>query len=269
MSVAEIGIIGGSGFYKLLGGERELTVQTPYGPASDVITVGEIAGRQCAFLARHGRRHHLPPHKIPYRANIFALKELGVSQIIGTNAVGALDPQYKVGDFVFADQLVDFTMGTREDTFYDGPITTHISFAEPYCPAMRKAAIKVAADNEHPCHGEGTIVVVNGPRFPTAAESAFFKAQGWQLENMTQYPEAALARELTLSYMNLSLVTNSHAPAGEETAAKPTNASDVIEVLKERIDELHELVSLIVGALPDWENRPDFIREALNMGRWV
>ena len=204
MSVAEIGIIGGSAFYSLLDGARELTVQTPYGPASDALSVGELGGRRCVFLPRHGRRHHLPPHVVPYRANVYALKELGVTQVIGCCAVGALTAGYEVGEFAFADQVVDFTHG-RASTFYDGPITTHVGFTEPYCPLMREAAREAATRLKLAHHTAGTVVVINGPRFSSSAESEFFAAQGWHLENMTQMPEAALARELTLSYLNVSL----------------------------------------------------------------
>jgi 5'-methylthioadenosine phosphorylase len=276
MSVAEIGIIGGSGVYRLLDSERELTVQTPYGPASDVISLGQLGGRQCAFIPRHGRRHSLPPHMIPFHANIFALKELGVTQIIGLSAVGALSDKHAVGSFACADQLVNLTSG-RVDTFYDGPITTHIGFAEPYCPQMREAALKAAHELKLPCAAQATIVVVGGPRFSTRAESRFFAAQGWELENMTQYPEAALARELTLSYLNISLVTNRietepplKAAAGSVQALDDgAEAHGVLKVIRERLDDLKRLVSATVERLPAGEQRPAFIREALKRGRWI
>jgi 5'-methylthioadenosine phosphorylase len=269
MSVAEIGVIGGSGFYRLFSSGRELTVQTPYGPTSDVITIGELADRACAFLPRHGQRHYLPSHKIPYRANCYAFKELGVTQIIGCCAAGALTEQHAVGDFVFADQLVDFTHGQREDTFFEGPIATHIGFTEPYCPAMRSAAAAAADQLKLHYHGTATVVVTNGPRFSTRAESEFFAAQGWHLENMTQYPEAVLARELTLSYLNVSLVTNSHVLARESHEGEMASAPDVIEVLGQHVDKLRQLVTQIAGSLPPADQRPDFIRNALRTARWV
>jgi len=269
MNVAEIGIIGGSGFYRMFKGGRELTVQTPYGPTSEVVTVGELSGRQCAFLPRHGVRHHLPSHKVPYRANCYALKELGVAQIIGCCAVGALTKQHDVGDFVFADQLVDFTRGGREDTFYNGPIATHIGFTEPYCPAMRKAAVGAAKKIGLNAGDRATVVVTNGPRFSTRAESEFFAAQGWHLENMTQYPEAVLARELSLSYMNVSLVTNSHVQARESREGEMATAPDVIEALGEHIEDLRRLVAAIVEMLPPGDERPAFIRDALRSARWI
>jgi len=269
MSVAEIGVIGGSGFYHLLDGGRELTVQTPYGATSDVISVGEIAGRRCAFLPRHGRRHSLPPHRVPNRANIYALKELGVTQIIATAAVGALTGRHSIGQFVFADQLVDFTRGQREDTFYDGPITTHIGFSHPYCPQMRAAAARAAEQLGLPFSSEATLVVTGGPRFSTKAESDFFAAQNWHLENMTQYPEAALARELTLSYLNLSLVTNSHVEAENAHETELVEAPSVMQVLRDKLDDLKRLVAGVIELLPPGEQRPQFIRDALKNGRWV
>ncbi len=267
MSVAEIGIIGGSGFYSLMSKARELTVQTPYGPTSDVLSVGEIGGRKCVFLPRHGRRHTLPPHVIPYRANIYALKELGVTQVIACNAVGALTPEHSVGQFVFADQVVDLTHG-RAGTFYDGPITTHIGFTEPYCPGMRQVAHEAALRLKLAHATSGTIAVINGPRFSTAAESRFLAAQGWHLENMTQMPECALAREMTLSYLNISLVANSHVTA-LESSAELAEAPAVIDVLREHLPALQRLVETIAELLPPGEERPQFIRDALKQGRWV
>lgn len=269
MSAAEIGIIGGSGFYHLLSGGSELTVQTPYGATSDVITVGELAGRRCAFLPRHGRRHHLPPHMIPYRANMFAFKELGIKQVIGVTAAGALSSHYDIGDFVCADQLVDFTHGRRADTYYDGPITTHIGFGQPYCPSMRDAAIGAASELGLGCHVSATVVVTNGPRFSTYAESRYFADQGWDLENMTQYPEVALARELGLSYLNISLVTNSHVKAREQGAGEMASAMEVISVLRDRLEDLFSLLAATVAGLPPGEERPLFIREALKNARWI
>jgi len=269
MSKADIGIIGGSGFYNLLPGGAELTVQTPYGATSDLITIGELGGRRCAFLPRHGRRHQLPAHVVPYRANVFAFKELGVTQVIGVTAVGALNRHFDVGDFVCADQLVDFTHGRREDTYYNGPIATHVGFGQPYCPQMRDTAIATASKLGLGCHVAATIVVTHGPRFSTYAESRFFAAQGWDLENMTQYPEAVLARELGLSYLNLSLVTNSHVRAREEGAGELASAMDVMAVLHDRLEDLLRLIAETVSKLPSGHERPGFIRDALKNARWI
>lgn len=269
MSVAEIGIIGGSGLYQLLSSGRELTVQTPYGATSDVISVGQLGGREVAFVPRHGRRHHLPPHMIPYRANVFALKELGVLQLIGVTAVGALTEAHGIGEFALGDQLVDFTHGTRADTYYDGPITTHVGFGEPYCRQMREVALAAAQEQGLDCHETATIVVTNGPRFSTRAESAFFAAQGWHLENMTQHPEAVLARELALSYLNISLVTNSHVRARDSGEGELASPENVVEVLHQRHEDLLGLLERIAGMLPPGQERPRFIRDALKNARWI
>jgi 5'-methylthioadenosine phosphorylase len=268
MTLAEIGIIGGSGFYHLpLEDERRLTLQTPYGAASDSVSLGTLGGRRVAFLPRHGREHQHPPHKVPYRANLYGLKELGVSQVIGCAAVGALSSEYPVGSFALADQLVDWTHGTRVDTYYDGPLTTHIDVSEPYCPAMRAAAVKAAAAGGLRLNPAATLVCTAGPRFCTRAESQFFARQGWHLENMTQYPEAVLARELNLSYLNVSLVTNAH--DGAPAAAEQGIAATVIGALEQLLPPLRELLAAIVPELPADEDRPVFIRQALQRGRWV
>ncbi len=138
---AEIGVFGGSGFYSLMDSFEEIKVETPYGAPSDMVTIGAIGGRKVAFLPRHGKHHQLPPHMIPYRANIAAMKQLGVTRIIGPNCVGSLQAEIKPGDFVVCDQFIDRTTG-RKDTFYDGPVATHVSSAEPYCPTLRKLAVQ-------------------------------------------------------------------------------------------------------------------------------
>jgi 5'-methylthioadenosine phosphorylase len=270
MGLADIAVIGGSGFYRLpLEGERRLTLQTPYGPMSDSVTLGRLGGRNVAFLPRHGREHQLPPHRIPYRANLYSLKELGVTQIVGCCAVGALTAAHEVGSFASAQQLVDWTHGTRADTFYDGPLTTHVDFSEPYCPAMREALQRAAAQIDLPLAAEATLVVTAGPRFSTRAEAGFFAAQGWQLENMTQYPEAALARELNLSYANLSLVTNSHAVPDGDGDGEAGVAPGVISVLRQMLPRLHALLAALLPLLPAEADRPEFIRQAQARGRWV
>ncbi|MBI4259240.1 MAG: S-methyl-5'-thioadenosine phosphorylase, partial [Actinobacteria bacterium] len=201
MSAADVGVFGGSGFYTFLDDVQEVEVETPFGPPSAVPRVGEVDGVRVAFIPRHGKKHELPPHRIPYRANVWAMKELGAGRIVAPNAVGSLQPHVKPGDFVVCDQLVDRTRG-RADTFYDGPVTTHISFADPYCPTMREVAVAEARALDIPVHERGTVVVIQGPRFSTRSESAWFSAQGWEVINMTQYPEAVLARELELCFVN-------------------------------------------------------------------
>src|ERR1700738_1599828 len=191
---AEIGVYGGSGFYSLIENPREIWVNTPYGLPSDKIALGEIAGRKVAFLPRHGKDHRYPPQSINYRANAWAMKALGVTRIIGPTACGSLQQNVKPGSMVVADQIVDRTTG-RKDTFYDGPITTHVSFADPYCSQLRPLASTVIQSLDAPCHDSGTVVTVQGPRFSTVAESRWYSSHGWEVINMTQYPEAYLARE--------------------------------------------------------------------------
>ena len=201
-AAAEIGVIGGSGLYALLEDAEEFEVSTPYGPPSDPITVAEVGGRRVAFLPRHGRDHRYPPHKIPYRANLWALRALGVRQILAPCAVGGLRPELGPGTFVVPDQLIDRTSG-RLQTFYDEG-AVHVSFADPYCPNGRAVLLRT---NVEPVDG-GTMVVVEGPRFSTRAESRWFTSIGGTVVNMTGHPEAVLARELALCYTTIALVTD-------------------------------------------------------------
>jgi len=226
---AEIGVFGGSGFYSLIDGCREVKIETPYGPPSDLVALGEIAGRKVAFLPRHGKSHSLPPHVINYRANAWAMKELGVTRIIGPCAAGSLKASVKPGDFVVSDQLVDRTTG-RKDTFYDGPVTTHVSFAYPYCPEMRALAIAAIREQGVTVHERGTVVTIQGPRFSTVAESRWYSSAGWEVINMTQYPEAYLARELEMCYANIALITDFDVGLEGQPGVEPVTHEGVIEV---------------------------------------
>ena len=246
LPTAEIGVFGGSGFYSLLDGAEEYRVNTPYGAPSSPVTVGEIAGRTVAFLPRHGMDHQLPPHMIDYRANVWAMKELGVTRIIGPNACGSLQSHVKPGDFVICDQFVDRTSG-RKDTFYDGPITTHLSSADPYCPTMREIAVAKARELGITVHETGTVVVIQGPRFSTRAESRWFASQGWEVINMTQYPECYLARELEICYCNISLITDHDAGA---EGVEPVSNDEVIRVFGENNARLRDLLYAMIPALP-------------------
>jgi 5'-methylthioadenosine phosphorylase len=204
---AEIGIFGGSGLYTFLDGAASVKVETPYGAPSDHVWAGELAGRRVAFMPRHGRDHSLVPHAINYRANLWAMKELGVTRLLTPCASGSLRPGIKPGEMVVCDQLVDRTWG-RKDTFYEGPIATHIAFADPFCPELGRIVAETGDGLGLTMHRGGAIVVIQGPRFSTRAESAFYSAQGWDVINMTQYPEAALARELEICCCNISVVTD-------------------------------------------------------------
>jgi 5'-methylthioadenosine phosphorylase len=244
---AEIGVFGGSGFYSLIEGAREQWVETPYGAPSDKVALGEIAGRRVAFLPRHGKDHRFPPHAINYRANLWAMKQLGVKWIIGPAAAGSLADGVHPGSMVVADQLVDRTTG-RKDTFYDGPLTTHVSYADPYCPTLRPIAIGVLKSLGITTHERGTVVVIQGPRFSTRSESKWFQSQGWEVINMTQYPEAYLARELEMCYVNVSLITDYD--VGVE-GVPPVSNQEVIRVFTGNNERMRAAIGLIVEKIRD------------------
>ncbi|MBI2914847.1 MAG: S-methyl-5'-thioadenosine phosphorylase [Firmicutes bacterium] len=246
---AEIGVFGGTGFYTLLDSFEEVWVETPYGAPSDKIAIGTVAGRRVAFLPRHGKDHRLPPHTINYRANVWAMRKLGVERLIGPCAAGSLQPFVRPGDFVVCDQFVHRTWG-RGDTFYDGPITTHISSADPYCPELRDIAIGGARELGVRVHEAGTVVVVQGPRFSTRAESREFRDRGWEVINMTQYPECILSRELEMCYVNVSLITDYDVGVEGESDVPPVSHEEVLRVFQSNNDRLRELIKLIVGRIP-------------------
>ena len=244
---AEIGVFGGSGFYSLLEDVREVKVDTPYGPPSDSFFLAEVAGRAVAFLPRHGRRHTLPPHKVPYRANVWAMRSLGVKAGISPCAAGSLQAHVKPGDFVVCDQFVDRTSG-RDQTFFDGPIVTHVSSAEIYDPTLRRLAIEAIRANGIPVHEKGTVVVIQGPRFSTRSESKWFGDAGWEVINMTQFPEAYLCRELGMAVVNISLITDFDAGVLEGTEA--VNAMRDLEVFELNAARIRKVVLDLIGTLP-------------------
>ncbi|MBD0676510.1 S-methyl-5'-thioadenosine phosphorylase [Streptomyces sp. CBMA156] len=251
---AELGVIGGSGLYELLDAVTEVRVDTPYGPPSDALVLGEVAGRRVAFLPRHGRGHALAPHRINYRANLWALHALGVRQVIAPCAVGGLRPEYGPGVLLVPDQLVDRTSG-RVQTYYDGqplpdgssPHVVHVSMADPYCPAGRLTALEAARTAAWEPVDGGTLVVIEGPRFSTRAESRWFRANGWSVVGMTGHPEAALARELGLCYTSLALVTDHD--AGVESGTGVTH-TEVLEVFSRNVDRLRTVLFKALEALP-------------------
>ena len=249
-AVAEIGVFGGSGFYSFLEDVEEVELDTPYGKPSAPLTIGEIGGKRVAFLPRHGRSHELPPAQIPYRANIWAMKELGVRRIIGPNASGSLKAEIGLGEFVVTDQFVDRTSG-RADTFYEGPETTHVSAADPYCPDLRRLLVDTARGLGIPVRDGGTVVVIQGPRFSTRAESRWFQDMGWDTINMTQYPEGYLARELELCYANISMVTDHDVGVA---GAEPVSHEQVVAVFTENNEKLREL---LFAAIPKIGPQPD------------
>jgi 5'-methylthioadenosine phosphorylase len=243
---AQIGVFGGSGFYSLLDDAETVEVDTPYGEPSAAPVIGSIGPYRVAFIPRHGVKHQFPPHAINYRANLWAMKELGVQRIVGPCAAGSLQTGVKVGDFVVCDQIVDRTR-SRPHTFYDGPVTTHISFADPYCATMRPVIVDRARELGIGVHDGGTMVVIEGPRFSTRAESAWFNSEGWQTINMTGYPECLLARELEICYANVSLITDYDVGV---PGAPPVTHEEVVRVFGQNNVRLRELLFDVIPALP-------------------
>ncbi len=255
---AEIGVIGGSGFYDLLEKAQEVEMTTPFGAPSAQIILGSVAGRRVAFLPRHGRGHKLPPHKIPYQANLWAMKKMGVKRIISPAAVGSLNPLIKPGDFVICDQFVNWTK-KREDTFYNGQEiegvkksdrVAHFSCADPYCPELRRTANKCCQKLNIVHHETGTVVIIDGPRFSTRAESKLFASQGGDIINMTVYPEVALARELGLCYVNIGLVTDYDVGLLGNKNIKPVTIKEVLKVFEKNNQKVKELIFEIIKNLP-------------------
>ena len=246
---AEIGVFGGSGFYAWLAGATQVTVETPYGPPSAPISVADVGGRRVAFLPRHGPRHTVPAPGVNYRANVWAMHELGVRRIIGPSAVGSLQPDLHPGDLVICDQFIDRTTG-RSDTYYQGPDVVHVSAADPYCPELRTLAGRVAGDQALRFRPTGTVVVVQGPRFSTRAESRWYGRMGWDIVGMTQYPEVILARELEMCYLNLSLVTDYDAGLEGAPEIGAVQAHDVMRMLAENIARVRDLLAALIPIIP-------------------
>jgi 5'-methylthioadenosine phosphorylase len=238
---ADVAVIGGSGFYSFIEDPEEVTVETPYGAPSAPVAVGEVAGRRVAFLPRHGRAHQYPPHLINYRANLWALRALGVRQVLAPCAVGGLRTEVAPGDLVVPDQLVDRTTG-RERTYVERG-AVHLPFADPYCPRLRGA---LAAPEG--VRAGGTMVVIDGPRFSTRAESQDYAARGWTLINMTAAPEAALARELRMCLAAIALVTDMDAGVEGEAGV---HQEDVFALFGANTERLKSLVAGVIADLPD------------------
>jgi 5'-methylthioadenosine phosphorylase len=243
-----IGVFGGSGFYSLLHDVKSYAVHTPYGNPSDRFMVGELDGVNIAFLPRHGRHHQYPPHSINYRANLWGMRELGVERIISPGACGSLQKDITPGTFVLCDQFVDRTF-RQHCTFFDGPTAVHISCEEPYCAEMRNICAEAANKMDIQCRNGGTAVIIGGPRFSTKAESKWYHTMGWDVINMTQYPEVVLARELGMCYLNISLVTDWDVWMADEKGAKSVTSDEIGRVFKENNESMLRLLREIVPAI--------------------
>jgi len=261
-----IGVFGGSGFYSFLDDVETQVVNTPYGAPSSAIAVGTVGEAEVAFLPRHGASHEFPPHKVNWRANLWAMWELGVTRIFGPCAAGSLRPDIQPGDFVVLDQLVDRTWG-RGDTYFDGPVPGHIAFADPYCPELRSVLLS-AGDGlvGLSMHDGGTVVVVQGPRFSTRAESAWFRSQGWDTVNMTQYPEAYLARELGMCYSGVALITDYDTGLDTDSSVGAVTMDDVFAVLRANVERTRELLFRAIPMVPSPRGEGCSCAEALSQG---
>lgn len=243
---AEIGIIGGTGFYdpKLLKNVKEIEVRTPYGPPSDSVTMGELEGRCIAFLPRHSKKHTIRPTDVNSRANIFALKELGVQRILAPSTVGSLREDFKPGDIVFIDQFIDRTT-RREQSFYAGSKVCHISVAEPMCSELRRTLIKAAGDVGVATHNAGTYVCIEGPRFSTKAESRMFRMWGADVVGMTLVPECVLAREAEICYACIATVTDY-----DVWKDKPVSAAEVRKIMKANVEKVKSIITAAIPNIP-------------------
>jgi 5'-methylthioadenosine phosphorylase len=251
MPRAEIGVIGGSGFYEFLEGAERVHVDTPFGDPSDDLMVGELRGRRVAFVARHGKGHHFPPHLVPYRANLWALRSLGVRQVLAPCAVGSLRPELGPGTVVVVDQVVDRTWGRPHSVYDQLGAVVHVGFAEPFCPRGRPVVVAAARQAGLAVADGGTLVVVNGPRFSSRAESLWHQQAGWSVVGMTGMPEAAIARELALCFTTVALVTD--LDAGVEGESGVTH-EEVLQVFAENIEGLKGVLTDAVEALPPAES---------------
>jgi len=247
---ADIGVIGGSGFYELLKKPELVRVETPFGPPSSQIALGKVSGKNVAFLPRHGVEHELPPSNVPYKANIWALKAVGVERIIAVTACGSLQKNIKRGDFVVLSQFIDRTRH-RDDTYFIGPVTTHVSSAEPYCLELSEIAYRTGKNLKIKIHKEGTVVVIEGPRFSTLAESSWFTKMGWDVVNMTGYPEVILARELELCYASIALVTDYDAGIASSEKIKPVTTDEILKNLNQATQKAKRLVLKMIERIPE------------------
>lgn len=244
---SKIAVIGGSGIYRLglLSDAREVEKPTPYGFPSPGLALGRLGEIEVAFLPRHGRNHQLPPHRVPYRANIWALHELGVTRVIAISAMGGLRPHYQIGDLVLPDQFIDWTKG-RLSTFFEGPTVVHTPMADPFCPELRAILGKSAEEMGLRIHKTGTVLVFEGPRFSTRAESRLYRdVFGADLLSMTLVPEIVLARELGMCYATVAVVTDL-----DVWGAEPVHHEAVTRVMEETLPKIGELLRTVIPRIP-------------------
>ncbi len=251
-------IIGGTGVYDpaLFGKVVERKIYTPYGAPSDLVQIGEFHGERVAFMPRHGRHHSIPPHAVNYRANIWALRELGVSTILSSAAVGSLQEVCAPGDLVFVDQFIDRTSG-RKDTFYDGGQVCHVSTADPVCPYLHGLLNERAQALGLPFHLNGTYVCVQGPRFSTRAESNLFRSWQASVIGMTMYPECVLAREAQMCYATMAMVTDYDC----WMTGRTVDNEEVVRTMRENIGKVKRLLADVIPRISD--DRPCSCRRAL------
>jgi 5'-methylthioadenosine phosphorylase len=243
---ADVGVFGGSGFYEFLADATEVVIETPYGPPSAPITIGTVDGRPVAFLPRHGRRHEFAPHAVPYRANVWAMHELGVRSLLSPCACGSLQPDLHPEDVVVVDQLVDRTWGRADSFHLDGRVH-HVAFADPYDAGLRQRLVAAGRQLGLTVHDGGALVVIQGPRFSTRAESAWFRREGWSVVNMTGYPEAVLAAELAVPFACIALVTDYDAGID---GAEPVSQEVVFAVLERNVARVRALLEQVIPTLP-------------------
>ncbi|MHA2001561.1 MAG: S-methyl-5'-thioadenosine phosphorylase [Promethearchaeota archaeon] len=269
----EIGIIGGTGANLSLEGAKKYKIYTPFGAPSDLITIGFFKGKKVAFLPRHGLNHSIPPHKLNFQANIWALHEIGVKRIISPCAVGGLTTKTNKGTFVIVDQYIDQT-NSRPQTFYEGGEVCHISHADPFCPELNQIFYEAGKELGLNIQKGGTYVCINGPRFSTRAESRMFAQWGGDVIGMTVYPEIALAKEMNICYTSIATVTDLDAWAchcekcgivmygekcpkcGGPITPLAVNIDEVIETMNKNIEHLRHLLELAIPRISEKRNCP-------------
>ncbi len=250
MTIADIGVFGGSGFYEFLDDVEPVTIESEYGEPSATLLVGDVDGRRVAFLPRHGEGHRHPPHRINYRANVDVMRQAGVGVIFGPCASGSLHPDVAPGHFVVLDQFVDRTSG-RPDTFWDDGEVDHVSMADPYDQRLRRVAIDACRAEGVTVHETGTVVVIQGPRFSTRAESKWFSREGWRVVNMTQYPEVALANEARIPYASIALITDFDAGLEDDPDVPAVTQDEVFAFFERNVEVVRRVLFRAIAAVPE------------------